>query len=60
MNLTYQAILNNPGVLERVLADARRERSQTVHRLLIAPLLSLVSSIFKAPHAARTHLARQG
>jgi hypothetical protein len=60
MKLTYQAILDNPSLLARVQADARRERSQAVYRLLIAPLVSLVSLAFKAPHATRTHLARQG
>lgn len=58
MKVTYQDVLDNPSLLERLQADARRERSQAVHRLLIAPLTSLVSSAFGAPHAARPHLAR--
>jgi hypothetical protein len=60
VKLTYQAILDDPSLLARVQADARRERSQAVYRFLIAPLESLLSLAFKAPHAARTHLARQG
>jgi hypothetical protein len=45
-------------------ARARRERSEAVHRIVIAPLVALISRLFK-PHAAkhpaaRPHLARQG
>jgi hypothetical protein len=34
MRLTYEAILDNPGLLARSLASARRERSEAVHRFI--------------------------
>lgn len=45
--------------IQAAQARARRERSEAAHRILIAPLLAFVSRLFK-PHAARSHLARQG
>ncbi|MDQ5849630.1 MAG: hypothetical protein M3544_11790 [Pseudomonadota bacterium] len=48
MKLTYDAILNDPRLLDRVLAQARHERALTVHRLIIAPLKGFFSH-----HAAR-------
>ena len=44
--------------VQAVRAAAHRERAETVHRLLIAPLLRLFT--IKAHHAPRPHLARQG
>ena len=38
-------------------ARAHRARAEAVHRLLISPLLRLVTV---KPHAPRAHLARQG
>jgi len=55
MKLTYEAILNDPGLFERVRIDAHRERAETMHRLLVEPIKRLF-----ADHAARPHLARQG
>jgi hypothetical protein len=55
MKLTYQAILDDPRLLDRVLAAARRERALAVHRLIISPIKALFTH-----HAARPHLARQG
>lgn len=52
MKLTYQAILDNPDLLEQTLAQARRERAEAVQRLLVAPLRRLFS--LKAPPALRT------
>ena len=34
MRLTYEAILNEPELLNRTLARARRERSEAVHRFI--------------------------
>jgi hypothetical protein len=60
MKITYHDLLDNPELLSRLQADARRERSRAVSRLLIAPIFSMLSHPFKASHAASTHLARQG
>jgi len=61
MKLTYEAILNDPSLLERIRTAAHRERSAAVHRMVLAPLAALVSRLFKtAHHAPRPHLARQG
>jgi hypothetical protein len=55
MKLTYEAIVNDPGLFERVRIDAHRERAEAMHRLLVEPIKRLF-----ADHAARPHLARQG
>jgi hypothetical protein len=55
MKLTYEAILNDPSLLERVRTDAHRERAEYMHRLLVEPIKRLF-----ADHAARPRLARQG
>jgi hypothetical protein len=61
MKLTYEAILNDHSLLERVRTDAHRERAEAIHRLVLAPVAALVSLPFKSrPHAARPRLARQG
>jgi hypothetical protein len=61
MKLTYEALLNDPSVLERIRAQAHRERAQTIHRMALAPLAALIARPFKTTsHAARPHLARQG
>jgi hypothetical protein len=55
MKLTYEAILQDPKIVERIMIDARRERARTMHRMLIEPITRLFTT-----HAARPHLARQG
>ena len=55
MKLTYEALLDDPRIVERILADARRERAKAVHDLVIEPIKRLFTV-----HAARPHLARQG
>ena len=55
MQLTYEAVLNDPKILERIVLDARRERARTMYRMLVQPITRLF-----AAHAARPHLARQG
>ena len=55
MKLTYEAILNDPSLLERIRADAHRERAEYVHQLVVEPIKRLF-----ADHAARPRLARQG
>jgi hypothetical protein len=50
--------------IEALQSRARRERSEAVYRLIIAPIVALFtrpSAPKKAArHAARPHLARQG
>ena len=61
MKLTYEAVLNDPSLLERVRGDAHRERAEAIHHLVITPLATLWANSFKTTrHAARPHLARQG
>jgi hypothetical protein len=55
MKLTYEDILNDPGLIDRLRAEAKRERAKAVHELILLPIKRLVSE-----HAARPHLARQG
>ena len=55
MKLTYEAILNDPRLLERIRVEAQRERAKAMHRLIVEPIKRLF-----AHHATRPHLARQG
>ena len=41
MKLTYEVILNDPSLMERVLAQARRERAKAVHELIVLPIKRL-------------------
>ena len=56
MKLTYEAILNDPRLLEQIERQARRERAAAVRQLIVEP----IKHLFDADHAARSHLARQG
>jgi hypothetical protein len=55
MKLTYEAILNEPGLRERIERQAHRERAKAIHELIVQPIKT-----FFTAHAARPHLARQG
>ena len=55
MKLTYEAILNDPRLLDRLQAQARRERARAVHQLVVAPIKH-----FFAGRATRPQLAHQG
>jgi hypothetical protein len=55
MKLTYEAILNDPSLLERIERQAHRERAEAVRQLVIVPIKH-----FFDDHAPRPHLARQG
>jgi hypothetical protein len=55
MRFTYEDILNDPNLLERIDRQAHRERAKAVHELIVQPIKT-----FFAAHAARPHLARQG
>lgn len=36
--LTYEAVQNDPELLEALLQQAHRERAEAVHRLIVAPI----------------------
>jgi hypothetical protein len=55
MRITYDDILSDTTLIDRIRANARRERAEAVHRLIVEPIKT-----FFAAHAARPHLARQG
>jgi hypothetical protein len=46
--LTYEAVNRNPELLQTFLQQARRERAEAVHRLIIVPILKLLGN-----HASR-------
>ena len=47
MRLTYDMVLADPDLLNRLLADARRERALAINRMLFAP----IAALFRAPRA---------
>ncbi len=55
MRYSYEDLLNDPTLYERIRSEARRERAKAVNRLILEPIKN-----FFASHAARPHLARQG
>jgi hypothetical protein len=55
MKLTYEALLNDPTIFERLRLEAQRDRAEAMHRLIVEPIKNLF-----AGHATRPHLARQG
>ncbi|HEU5178015.1 MAG TPA: hypothetical protein VFU24_11245 [Burkholderiales bacterium] len=46
--------------LEALQAKARRERSEAMYEMLIAPIVGLFTRAKEQKRAARPHLARQG
>jgi len=49
--------------IQAMQTRARRERSEAVHRLIIAPIVALFTiagTPKRSAHALRAHLARQG
>jgi hypothetical protein len=56
--ITYEALQRNPELLQALLRQARRERAEAVHRLIIEPIMSLFTrSQPKAPRPMKTRLA---
>ena len=55
MKLTYEALLNDPSLIDRLRVQAHRERAEAMHRLIVEPIKNLF-----AGHATRPHFARQG
>jgi hypothetical protein len=43
MRLTYQAILDDPTLLERIEEQARRERAKAVRELIVLPITRLLA-----------------
>jgi hypothetical protein len=63
MKLTYEALLNDPSLLERIRTQAHRERAEAIHHLVVRPLSAWLARPLKAFHTAHAtgpHLARQG
>lgn len=58
MKLTYEAILNDPRLLERILVEARHERALAVHRLIIAPLKAFFTRRHAPPPQRETRYIR--
>jgi plasmid stabilization system protein ParE len=48
-NLTYEAVLRNPDLLDTIRRDAHRERAEAVHRLILDALRTPLS---RAPRIA--------
>ena len=49
--------------LQALQARARRERSEAIYRMMVAPLIALLKRLAtpkQTVHAPRPHLARQG
>ena len=44
MKVTYEAILKDPSILERIHEDARRERAAAMRRLVGEPVKRLFGS----------------
>ena len=66
MKLTYAEVVSNPELLERLVAEARRERALAIKRLVFAPIAAFfrpakhkaaAANIACGSHAARPHLA---
>jgi len=53
--LTFEAVTRNPELLRALMAQARRERAEAIHRFVVEPIKSLFS--LGDHHASRTHLA---
>jgi hypothetical protein len=48
--ITYEAVHRNPELLEALHRQARRERAQEIHRLIIAPIQRLFTTDAAPPH----------
>ncbi len=53
--LTYEAVARNPELMRTLILQARRERAETIHRLIVEAIKSLFT--LRAQHASRPHLA---
>jgi hypothetical protein len=47
--ITFEALTNNPALIRALMEQARRERAEAVHRLLVQPIKRLF-----VRHAPRT------
>jgi len=55
---TYRELIDNPALIEALHAQARRERSKAFHRLVLAPVGSLLRA--ERPTAAPRGLNYRG
>lgn len=56
--LTFEAVTKNPDLIQAVLLQARRERSEAVYRLIVEPVKRLFAPSPAKPHAAGHRNAR--
>ncbi len=49
--LTYEAVNRNPELIQALIEQARRERAEAMHRLIVEPIKRLF-----ARHATRANL----
>ena len=49
--LTFEAVTRNPALIDALVAQARRERAEAFHRLVVLPIKALFTH-----HAARPNL----
>jgi hypothetical protein len=40
--MTYQHLIQHPNALDALLAQARRERAEAIHRLIVLPIKRLL------------------
>jgi hypothetical protein len=59
MKVTYEMLRDNPDLVDALHAQARRERSAAMHRLVIAPLKAALRAdrTSPAPRALKYHRA---
>ena len=53
--LTFEAATRNPELIRALMTQARRERAEAVHRLIVKPIMSLF--ILGDHHASGADLA---
>jgi len=53
--LTFDAVTRDPELMQRLVRQAHRERTEAIYRFIVEPLKSLFT--LGNHHAPRTHLA---
>jgi hypothetical protein len=57
MKLTYADVLDNPELLGRLVAEAKRERTRAINRLVFAPIAAFFHRPAKHKTAAALNIA---